>query len=235
MTLSAQPVQQPKQTNWLRVITRYFYLFVILGAIGVVLFVVFQPITVLPRVALAPGFALVDQNNNQLTNEDMRGGITLYSFTYSNCDSDCINSTPLMADVYAGIAKMDTGDIPVELVTISIDPADTPDVLLSMSEGVGANSDTWHFLTGSEERVRWVVGGGFSTFYKEEENGRFRLDPGMMLIDGAGVLRAEYRRGLPEFDIVMRDIGLLVEEAHNSDGASKYAYEAAHLFLCYPR
>ena len=89
MTLSAQPVQQPKQTNLLRVVTRYFYLFVILGAIGVVSFVVFQPITVLPRVALAPGFALIDQNDNQLTNEDMRGGITLYSFTYSDCDSDC--------------------------------------------------------------------------------------------------------------------------------------------------
>ena len=57
-----------------------------------------------------------------------------------------------MADVYAEIAKMDTGDIPVELVTISIDPEDTPDVLLSMSEEVGADSDTWHFLTGSEAR-----------------------------------------------------------------------------------
>ena len=51
--------------------------------------------------------------------------------------------------------------------------------------------------------MRWVIGGGFSTFYKEEENGRFHLDPGMMLVDGAGVLRAEYRRELPEFDIVM--------------------------------
>jgi len=198
-------------------------------------FVVFQPITVLPRVALAPGFALVDQNNNQLTNEDMRGRITLYSFTYRHCDGDCVSSTPLMEEVYAQLSQMDTGDIPVELVTIFIDPEDTPDRLLTLSQSLGADSSLWHFLTGTEDRVRWVIGGGFSTFYKELDDGSYQLAPDMMLVDGAGILRAEYRRGLPAFNIVMRDIGLLVDEAHNSDGVNKYAYEAAHLFLCYPR
>ncbi|KAA3663634.1 MAG: SCO family protein [Chloroflexi bacterium] len=235
MTATAQPIQKPEQTSLVQIITRYFYVLVILGAIGIVLFVVFQPITVLPRIALAPGFALVDQNNKQLTNEDMRGRIALYSFTYSNCVDNCVSSTPLMEDIYTAILKMDTGDIPVELITISIDPDDTPDKLMVVSDSLGANSNVWHFLTGTEERVRWVIGGGFSTFYKELDDGSYQLAPDLMLVDGAGVLRAEYRRGLPEFNIVMRDIGLLVDEAHNSDGVNKYAYEAAHLFLCYPR
>jgi len=33
---------------------------------------------------------------------------------------------------------------------------------------------------------------------------------------------------------VLRDIALLTDEAKNSQGAARYAYEAAHLFLCYP-
>lgn len=235
MTATAQPIQQPKQTKLVNIMTRYFYVLVILGAFGVVLFVVFQPITVLPRISLSPGFALVDQNNNQQTNEDMRGHITLYSFTYSGCEDDCINSTPLMEDVYAKVSQMDTGGIPVDLVTISIDPEDTPDKLLAISQSLNADASNWHFLTGSEERVRWVIGGGFSTYYKQLDDGTYQIDPDMMLVDGAGWLRAEYRRGLPDFNIVMRDIGLLVEEAHNSDSATQYVYEAAHLFLCYPR
>ncbi len=235
MTSTAQPIQQPKQAKLVQIITRYFYVFVILGSFGVVLFVVFQPITVLPRIALAPGFALVDQNGTQVTNEDMRGHITLYSVTYSSCDGDCINSTPLMEDVYSQLLQMDTGDIPVELVTISVDPKDTPANLLEWSQSLGVDSTKWHFLTGSEERVRWVIGGGFSTYYKVLDDGSYQLDPDMMLVDGAGILRSEYRRGLPDFNIVIRDIGLLVDEAQNSSGVNKYAYEAAHLFLCYPR
>lgn len=234
MTTATQPVRQPGQTRLIYT-TRIFYLIVILVAIGVVLFVVFQPITVLPRIALAPGYALVDQNNKQLTNEDMRGRITLYSFTYSDCDGECSNTTPLMADVYAEISRMDTGGIPVELVTISIDPADTPEVLHDISQSMNLDSTVWHFVTGSEARVRWVIGGGFAVFYKALDEGSYKLDPALMLVDGAGVLRAEYRRVSPDIDIVMRDIGLLVDEAHNSDGASNVAYEAAHLFLCYPR
>jgi protein SCO1/2 len=232
---TTQPIQKPKLASLLKYIPTFFYGLVFFGVSGVVWFVVFQPITVLPRIALAPGFALIDQNNNQITNEDMRGRITLYSFTYINCDGDCINTTPLMGDVYADVLQMDTGDIPVDLVTISIDQNDTPDKLLALSQSVGADADNWHFLTGSEERVRWVIGGGFSTYYKELDDGTYKIEPEMMLVDGAGVLRAEYRRGFPEHDIIVRDIGILVEEALYAEGAAKYAYEAAHLFLCYPR
>jgi protein SCO1/2 len=56
-----------------------------------------------------------------------------------------------------------------------------------------------------------------------------------MLVDGSGIIRAEYRTATPDMAIIERDINLLLEEAENIDGPSRYAYEAAHLFLCYPR
>jgi protein SCO1/2 len=50
-----------------------------------------------------------------------------------------------------------------------------------------------------------------------------------------GIIRAEYRT--PEIDpaILLRDIHFVAEEARRSTGAAKLAYEAAHLFMCYPR
>ena len=66
------------------------------------------------------------------------------------------------------------------------------------------------------------------------EDGKVKLEPSLMIVDGLGILRAEYRRGIPPVEIALRDIDLLLTESRNSTGLTKYAYEAAHLFLCYP-
>ena len=59
---------------------------------------------------------------------------------------------------------------------------------------------------------------------------------GFLLVDGNGVLRGDYRYQTlaDDADKLVRHIGLLGAEIRNSDGASAVAYEAAHLFLCYP-
>ena len=62
-----------------------------------------------------------------------------------------------------------------------------------------------------------------------------RFDPRIVLVDGWGTLRAEYRVTQPDMEIIARDLRLLTEEAQNSEGTARLAYEAAHLFLCYPR
>lgn len=211
------------------------YALVILLAVGMMAFAVFQPITVLPRITLAPGFALTDQNGAQVTSEDMRGGITLYNFTYTDCAPPCAQTTPIMADVQSRLDSIDTGDIPVRLVTISFDPSDSPQRLNAFRQAHGIDDPQWSFLSGAPERVRWVVGGGFGIYYKERDEGGYTFDPGVMLVDWNGILRAEYISGTPDVDIILRDINLLVEEVYNSDGAARYAYEAAHLFSCYPR
>ena len=64
---------------------------------------------------------------------------------------------------------------------------------------------------------------------------------------GWGIIRAEYRQyesterlslseGTTDIDpdVILRDIGLIVEEVRNSKGVASAAYEAAHLFACYP-
>ena len=47
---------------------------IILAAIA---FAVFEPIQVLPRIRLAPGYLLVNQSAETITSEDVRGDIVL--------------------------------------------------------------------------------------------------------------------------------------------------------------
>jgi len=213
-----------------------FYILLGLFLVGVIAFATLRPILVLPRITLAPGFSLTDQDGNRLTNEDMRGKITLYNFTHATCAPPCPQTSLVMKEVQDRLPEIDTAGLPVELVTISIDPDhDTPQVLRAYAESVGADLDTWHFATGPLERLRWVIGGGFGFYFDHKDDGRIVFDPGFMLVDGLGILRAEYRTAAPDTDRILEGIQLIADEVQNSDGANKVAYEAAHLFMCYPR
>ena len=59
--------------------------------LAVIAFATFQPIKVLPRIRLAPGFVLVDQHGDTFTSEDLRGSVTLYTFTYGGCEAPCFD------------------------------------------------------------------------------------------------------------------------------------------------
>lgn len=212
-----------------------FFILISLPLLGVLAFATFQPIQVLPRISLAPGFSFTDENGERLTNEDLRGSLTLYNFTYTDCGEGCLATGPVMKDVQEMVAGMDTGGIPFQQVTVSFDPErDTPERLLNYAESLDADRSTWHFATGEPTRLKNVIGGGFSAFYNKEDDGDFKFDPMFVLVDGWGIIRAKYRTGAPELEIIERDINMIVEEANNSEGASRIAYEAAHLFLCYP-
>ena len=83
------------------------------------------------------------------------------------------------------------------------------------------------------ERVKQVVGGGFG-LYETAADGDVEFAPMLALVDGNGILRA-VQNGLPDMETIRRDFGLIVDEVRNSEGAGSLVYEAAHLFLCYPK
>lgn len=235
MTTTTPPANQTNKLGQVHIIWKIFYAIFFVMAFFIIGFITFRPILVLPRRAVAPGFAFTNQAGEQLSNEDLRGKIVLYNFTYANCGEACAPDLALMAEMQERIGAMDTGDVPIQLVTISFDPErDDPGMLAQLAETVGANPEQWSFVTGNPIVLKSVIGGGFSTYYNQREDGSFLYDPTFMLVDGNGILRGTYRKLLPEPEILERDINLLVEEVHNSKGVNKYAYEAAHLFLCYP-
>lgn len=217
---------------------RWYYVpiaIVALLLVGLVVFVTVQPIQVLPRMTLAPGFSLIDESGARLTSEDLRGTITLYNFTYTNCGEACPESGASMAAIQQRLAAEDALGIPLQLVTISFDPErDTPEALSAWLAEHDTGALPWTAVTGAPDRLKNIIGGGFSTYYTQDADGSFTFDPMFVLVDGAGIIRTRYRTATPDPETVARDLGLITREVANSGGPQKLAYDAAHLFLCYP-
>ncbi len=203
--------------------------------LAAVAFAVLQPVKVRPRMGLAPGYLFTDQDGARLTSEDMRGKLTFYNFTYSQCAADCPESGETMRAIQEMTGQMAAAGLPVELVTIFFDPArDTPAELQAYARRFNADTSTWHLVTGDPDRLKNVIGGGFEVFYEAEGNGSYRFDPTLILVDGNGIIRARYESATPALAEIERDLGLIETEIRNSTGAGALVYEAAHLFLCYP-
>jgi len=207
---------------------------VLLAILSVVAFAVFQPIKVLPRIRLAPGFILTDQDGQRLTNEDLRGKIALYNFSYANCGAQCEPLNATLRTVQDQLAQATGEGVPVELVTISFDPErDTPEALQAYAQAAGADPSRWRFATGDPARMKNIIGGGFEAYYEPDDRGGFKFSPAFALVDGWGIIRAEYRNEVPTPERILKHIEVIQEEARNSKGVAKMGYEAAHLFLCY--
>lgn len=207
-----------------------FWLYLLLGmvAVAIISFILFQPITVLPRIALAPGFGLQNGDGVVVSNEDLRGTITLYSFSAVNCASACGQTAADIAVVAQTLASQIAA--PLNVVTLALN-GETPADLAGL--GSKDRSVTWQWLTGDSQRLRYVVGGGFNLYY-DQQGGSVDFAPRYVLVDGLGMIRAYYFTAQPDPTLLLRDINFLLEEATNSTGSKKLAYEAAHLFLCYP-
>jgi protein SCO1/2 len=204
---------------------------------GALAFKIFQPIQVLPRMRLAPAFSMVDQNGQRLTNEDLRGHFVIYTFLYSGCLPRCEAPLETLRAVQRRLKEVDLGDVPVTIVAVSFDPqADTAAVLHDFARQLGAEAAGWRFVTMADPvRLKTVVGSGFRVYYEPQAEGGFRFDPRLILVDGWGVIRGEYKyqAQTPDADRLLRHLSVLADEVRNSDGPNRLAYEAAHYFLCY--
>jgi protein SCO1/2 len=209
----------------------------VLLLLGVMAFTIFEPIQVLPRIRLAPGYAMTDQTGARLTSEDMRGQITLYSFGYTHCGEACDAVNATMAGVAERRDEVDLGGAELRFVTVSFDPErDTAPALAAYASQIGADGDMWRLAAPAPDLTKAIVGSGFRTWYEPREAGSFAFDPTLVLVDGWGVVRGEYRYQTVASDVdkLIRHIDILGEEIRNSHGAATVAYEAAHFFLCYP-
>jgi protein SCO1/2 len=205
--------------------------------LAVMAFAIFEPIQVLPRIRLGPGFALTDQHGETLTSEDLRGSVVLYTFTYGNCPDPCPSPEPTVAEIQERIGEVDMGDTEVRFVTLSFDPVrDDAAALSAMAAAGGADGAEWTYAAPRPDLTRTIVGTGFKTWFEEQDDGSFAFDPALVLVDGWGIVRGEYRYQTlaSDSDRILRHIGILGEELRNSHGANRFAYEAAHVFLCYP-
>ncbi len=232
MTLSSTRSAPSGRIRWWWVVAAVLLLLVA----GVFAFAVFQPIKVLPRIRLAPGFSLTDQSGQPLTSEDLRGKVVLYSFFYTQCGDRCDQINQTMRAVQEQLTAAPLDNLSVQFMSMSFDPdKDTPAALTDYARALGADTSRWHFVTGEADRLKQIIGNGFEAYYAPAAQGGFDFDPTFVLVDGWGIIRGEYHYQVesPDADRLLRHIGVLAEEVRKSQGVKRLVYEAAHLFLCY--
>ncbi|MBX2997714.1 MAG: SCO family protein [Caldilineaceae bacterium] len=214
--------------------SKLLYVLLALPLVAILLFVTMRPVLVLPRIRLAPGYLLINQNGDRVSHENLRGHIVIYNMAFTHCGEECADSWALMAGIQEQLSRIPT-EIPIDLVTISVDPErDTPEALRDFARAQGIDTTRWHLLTGDADHVKMVVGAGMDTYYAADASRTLKVEPSILIVDGVGILRRHYRLTLPTQAEVLRDLDLLLTEAINSTGITRYAYEAAHLFVCYP-
>lgn len=211
--------------------TWLIYTAILVPTLAILAFVTLRPIVVLPRITLAPGFALVEAHRQRITSEDMRGQLTFYAFVPQACPATCQQTLAALRTTHDRLNTV-TLDVPVRFVVVVLDaPAASPMALAPLADTL---PQEWLVATATPEVLKRTVGAGFGVYYDATAS-PVKYDPAVMLVDGAGILRAEYRTAQPDPAILLRDLGLIDQEVRNSTGLGSLAYEAAHLFVCYPR
>lgn len=204
--------------------------------VAVMAFAIFEPVQVLPRIRIAPGFSFVDQTGETFTSEDGAGAVTLYSFAPTSCGEECDPIFETVAEVARRVpTEVDLGGAEFRLVTVALDTND-PGALEAAAAMSGADGEAWRWVGAEPDALRSVVGGGFGVYYDASEPGDVAFDQTYVIVDGTGLIRGEYTYATlaSDADRLTRHIGLLGDEIRNADGNTALLYEAAHVFLCYP-
>ena len=193
-----------------------------------VFFIVFEPVQVLRRIRLSPGYALTDDAGSIRTSDAARGQVTLYSFLPIDCDDLCADLETTLGEISQQVEEVDLGRFDLELVTIAL--ADGPSEA-SLADARSRTGRVW--LGGDWNELRTLVGAGFR-HYIDSDAGEVTYDPALTLVDPNGVVRAEFRFDSAfDADRVSSSIRLLSGELRGGSGVSGMLYDAAHIFSCY--
>jgi cytochrome oxidase Cu insertion factor (SCO1/SenC/PrrC family) len=146
---------------------------------------------------IVPPFSLTERSGKTITNQDLNGKIWVADFIFTTCPGPC----PLIS---ANMAKLQTklaGDPHVQLVSFTVDPQDdTPAVLSTYANHLGADPQHWWFLTGPEKPLYDLIQHGF--YQAVQDNHNKPLEPGqfvvthstyMALVDSRGLIRGFYQ------------------------------------------
>jgi protein SCO1 len=111
----------------------------------------------LPVIWNAPDFKLTNRDGRTVTLKDLAGAPWVADFIFTRCPASC----PMMTARLARFNRDLPRDLPVHLVSFSVDPKnDTPAVLEAYAQSFKA-PDRWLFLTGDGEQIYRLSKEGF--------------------------------------------------------------------------
>lgn len=114
-------------------------------------------------------FAFTNQDNEEVTLEDLKGEVWLAQFVFSNCTTACGPMMVNMAQVQDKLVEEDVQDY--KIVSFSVDPDfDTPEVLQSYLDVFNPSDPSkWEMLTGyKKEKIAEIARKSFATLVIDE-------------------------------------------------------------------
>lgn len=157
----------------------------------------------LPVLSQVPDVALIDQDGRPFTTGSLRRGPWIANFFFTSCPTVC---PPMMHGLSQLQARLAEEDLPVRIVSISIDPdTDKPAVLKAYGARLGADFERWHFLTGEPETIVSLARKGFLSHVASGRSESVEEPPSaaahpahlahaarLMLVDATGAVRGSF-------------------------------------------
>lgn len=136
-----------------------------------------------------PDFTLINQDGDTVTREDMLGKIYVADFFFTRCPTIC----PAMQFSMLRLQNRFVDYNDFALVSHSVDPLfDTPEVLNTYAEELGADLSNWTFLTGEKDSIYKLAYEGYFVNAMEDDGapGGFLHSEYLVLVDKEGRIRS---------------------------------------------
>ncbi|KYG32366.1 SCO family protein [Alkalihalobacillus trypoxylicola] len=158
-----------------------------------------------------PEFTFTDHNNEAFGTEQLEGQYYLANMIFTYCATVCPTMTPNMQRLQE---TLEGDGVELQFVSFTVDPVrDTPDHLKQYGSNVGANLETWHFLSGYEiEELAALSNEAFSAIVQEDkENDDIIHSTQFYLINKEGQVIRKYSGLQPNQEPIIEDIKRTIE------------------------
>ncbi|HEY9576539.1 MAG TPA: SCO family protein, partial [Pseudobacillus sp.] len=152
-------------------------------------------------------FTFTNQNGKAFSNEELKGKVWIANFIFTSCDTVC---PPMTANMAALQKRLKSENLPVELVSFSVDPAvDTPEKLKKYIANFTKDESNWQLLTGyTQEQIEVFGREEFQTLIqKPESSDQVIHNTNFYLVNQSGEIVNEYSFTLgTHSDDIIKDV-----------------------------
>lgn len=140
----------------------------------------------LPVLGEVPRFSLTERSGRPVTQDNLKGHLTVVDFIFTSCRSICPTMTANMSELYRLYKSSDK----VHFLSISVDPdRDSLEVLQRYANDHGVTDDRWLFARGALVDVAYLMEKGFMLSAEDLPGGH---PSQLILVDDKGQIRGYF-------------------------------------------
>jgi protein SCO1/2 len=157
-------------------------------------------------------FQFINQENEQVGLEDLKGEITVANLIFTNCTTVC---SPMTANMARLQRMAEEEKLDVQFLSFSVDPeVDNPEVLKEFGGNFQADFTNWNFLTGySQKEIEKFGQENFKTIVAKPKNGGEVVHgTSFYLIDQEGTIIKNYNGLDVPYEEILEHIEILQQQ-----------------------